>query len=414
MGPFEGFDLGRAFLALALAAALWWVITTEQNPERNELFPSPIPVEVINAPPSLVVTGDVPTVQAQIRAPNADWSRLRTGSLRATVDASQAGPGPNDLRVVLDRQNTAVRSAEPVPSTIRIVMEERSERPVPVRVNLTGSVPFGYSSGQARVAPDRITVSGPASAVGQVQEAVVDLPLDQLTLSINNTYQPVALDARRERVNGVRLAPPAVSVEVPVSQQVSYKEVGVRPVIQGRLASGYYLEPVEVNPPTTTLVGEPNQLAAVSFVETEPIDVGGLSSTAVRQVFLKAPPGVTFLQARPVSVTLRVSPIPATQTLQVAPTIVGLGPGLQLTDPPSPVALTITGPSPTLQGLQPRDFRVVLDLSGLDAGDRTVALQPQIPNGFRLESIKPGSLYVSLRPAPTPATGSLTSVPSGS
>lgn len=399
----RSFDLGRAFLALALASALWWLITTEQNPERNELFPSPIPVEVINAPPSLVVTGEVPSVQAQVRAPSEVWSRLRASSFRATADASKAGPGPNELPVTLEAVDPAVRGVEPVPSRIRVVMEERKERTVPVRVNLTGSVPFGYSSGQPRVAPDSVTVTGAASDVQRVAEALIEISLDQLTLSINSSYQPVPVDEKRQPVPGVRVTPPSVSVEVPISQQVSYKEVGIRPIVQGKLAAGYYLEPVEVNPPTTTIVGDPDRLAAVTFVETEPIDVGGLSSTSVKQVFLKAPTGVTFLQSRPVTVTLRVNPIPITQVLQVVPTVTGLAPGLQLAASPPPVELTITGPAPTFQGLSARDFKVVADVSGKDAGQYAIPLQVEVPSGFRLESMTPDRVTLTLRPAPTPA-----------
>lgn len=402
MRSLVGFDLGRAALALLLSAVLWWVITAEQNPERNELFPTAIPVEVVNAPPSLVVTGDVPAAQVDVRAPSDAWKNLRSASFRATADASRAGPGQNELPVTIERLDPQVRGAEPIPARIRVSMEELRERSVPVRVSLTGTVPFGYVAGQARSAPDKVTVSGPASAIERVQEAQVEIPLDQLTLSINNSYQPVAVDARREPVTGLKVTPPTVSVEVPVAQQVSYKEVGIRPVIRGKLASGYYLEPVEVNPPSATIVGEPAQLAAVSFVETEPIDISGLSSTSVRQVFLRAPTGATFLQPRPVSVTLRVSPIPSSQVLQIAPTVVNLPPGLQLTDPVPAVELTISGPAPTLQGLSARDFRIVLDLAGRGPGQQTVPLQPQVPGGLRLESLTPSSLTVTLRAVPTP------------
>jgi YbbR domain-containing protein len=269
-------------------------------------------------------------------------------------------------------------------------------------VNLTGAVPFGYVAGQARSAPDAVTVSGPVSATQRVQEVVVEIPVDQLTLSINNTYQPIPVDARREVVNGVKVSPPSVSVEVPVAQQVSYKEVGVRPVVRGKLASGYYLEPIELNPPSATIVGEPAQLAGVTFVETEPIEVNGLSTTSVRQVFLRAPTGATFLQPRPVSVTLRVSPIPTSQVLRVTPAAINLGPGLQLVDPPPAVELTISGPAPTLQGLSARDFRVTIDLAGRGPGQHSLTVQPQIPPSLRLESVSPSSVSVTLRPLPTP------------
>jgi YbbR domain-containing protein len=395
-------DLGRVILALTLAAALWWVITTEQNPERNELFPSSIPVDVINAPPSLVVVGEVPQIQAQVRAASDIWSRLRATSFRAVADGARAGPGANELPVTLEPLDTGVRSAEPVPPRIRVTMEESRERLIPVRVNLTGSVPFGYSSGPARVSPDRVTAVGPASAIDKVQEAVVDIPLDQLTLSLNNTYGVVPVTATRERVDGVRLTPAVVTVDVAIDRQVSYKEVGIRPIVRGKLASGYYLEPIEVNPPTTTIVGDPVRLGSVSVVETQPVDVSGLAATAVKQVPLQAPVGATFLQPRPVSLTLRVTPIPTTQTLTIMPTVSGLGAGLQLVDPILPVEVTITGPAPTLQNLSGRDFRVILDLEGRPPGQHVVPLQPQIPAGFRLDQTNPPAITVTIRELPAP------------
>ena len=149
----------------------------------------------------------------------------------------------------------------------------------------------------------------------------------------------------------IRLTPAVVTVDVPIDRQVSYKEVGIRPVVRGKLASGYYFEPIEVNPPTTTIVGDPDRLGSVSVVETEAVDVSGLAATSVKQVPLQAPIGATFLQPRPVSLTLRVTPIPTTQILTITPTVAGLGAGLQLADPISPVEVTITGPAPTLQNL---------------------------------------------------------------
>ena len=86
------------FLALALASALWWVITTEQNPERNELFPSSIPVEVINAPPSLVVVGEVPQIQAQVRAPSESGRGCEPPVFELSPTVPKLDPGRTSSR----------------------------------------------------------------------------------------------------------------------------------------------------------------------------------------------------------------------------------------------------------------------------------------------------------------------------
>jgi YbbR domain-containing protein len=176
----------------------------------------------------------------------------------------------------------------------------------------------------------------------------------------------------------------------------------VRPVVQGRVAPGYYLQPVEVEPSTVTVVGSPQALANVSFVDTEPVDVSNLSSSVVRRVQVVPPTGLTLLQPQPVTLTIRVTPLTVSQTVRVTPSVQGLGPGLEVVGDVPQVDVTISGPAPTLQTLTPRDFRVVLDLSGLGPGRHELEPKVTVPGGFALEQVEPARVAVTIRAAPTP------------
>jgi YbbR domain-containing protein len=235
-----------------------------------------------------------------------------------------------------------------------------------------------------------------------VDSVVVDIRLDGLTVSLSATYAPRPLDARGTEVRAVRINPSTVSVEVPVAQQVGYKEVGVRPVVRGRVAAGYYLQPIEVEPATVTVVGSPAALSNVSYVDTEPVDVSNLSSSVVRRVQVVPPTGLTLLQPEPVSLTLRVSPLTVSQTIRVGPTIQGLGSGLELAGDVPQIDVTLNGPAPTLQTLTAHDFRVVVDLSGLGIGTHEVEPKIAVPGGFTLERVDPARVSINIRAAPTP------------
>ena len=395
-------DFGRAVLALGLASALWIVVQNETNPDRTDIPNLAVPVEVVNTPTGLVAVSEAPQVQVRVRAPSEVWGRLRPGSFRATADASAARPGVNELPVTVEVLEAQVRAVEPIPPRVNVAMEEVGERIVPVRLDIAGNVPFGYAYSTPRIAPENVTVSGPSSAIQRVEAAVVDLRLDGVTVSLNATYAPRPIDARGGEVRGVRLSPPTVNVEVPVSQQVGYKEVGVRPVVRGRVAAGYYLQPVEVEPSTVTVVGSPSTLAEVNFVDTDPIDAGGISSSVVRRVQVSPPQGLTLLQPQPVNVTLRVSPLTVTQSLRLVPTVENLGASLQLASGLPQLDVTLVGPAPTLQALTARDFRVALDLAGLGPGRHDVEPRVTLPPGFTLERVEPPRVAVVLREAPTP------------
>ncbi|MCC6174290.1 MAG: hypothetical protein IT305_03205 [Chloroflexi bacterium] len=395
-------DFGRLIIALALAVALWIVIQNEQNPDRTDIPGFTVPVDVVNTPQGLVVVSDPPQIQVRVRMPSDAWNLLRPGSFRATADASNATPGVNELPVRVESLEPRVRQVDPIPPLVNAVLEEVSERIVPVRLNIIGNVPFGYAYSTPRITPENVTISGASSAIQRVESVVVDIRLDGLTVSQNATYAPRALDARGADVRTVRVTPATVNVEIPVAQQINYKEVGVRPVVRGRVAAGYLLEPIEVEPSTVTVVGSPATLANVNFVDTEPVDVSGLSSSVVRRVQVVPPSGLSLLQPQPVSLTIRVTPIVMTQTIRVTPTIQNLGAGLQIAGDIPPVDITLSGPAPTLQTLTPRDFSVVLDLSGLRAGQQEVQPKVAVPAGFNLERVEPARVSIALRAIPTP------------
>ena len=395
-------DLGRALLALILAVALWIVIQNEHNPDRTDIPNFTIPVEIVNVPTGLVVVSEPPQLQVRVRVPSDSWPLLRAASFRATADGTNAVPGVNELPVRVEALEQQVRSVEPIPPRVNAVVEEVVERIVPVKVNVGGNVPFGHAYSNPRIAPENVTLAGPSSAIQRVEATIVDIRLDGVTVSLNATYSPRPVDARGAEVRGVRVTPSTVNIEVPVSQQVGYKEVGVRPVIQGRVAAGYYLQPVDVEPATVTVVGSPTTLAGVDFVATEPIDVSNISSSVVRRVQVVPPQGLTLLQPQPVNATLRVSPVTITQTVRIAPSIQNLGADLQLASDLPQVDVTLSGPAPTLQTLTPRDFRVVLDLNGLRAGRFELEPRVTVPPGFTLERVDPTRIAVVLRDVPTP------------
>jgi YbbR domain-containing protein len=395
-------DVGRAILALALASALWIVVQNEQNPDRTDMTPFLVPVEVINTPGGLIVVSEAAQVQLRVRAPSDAWPALRPGSFRVTADASEARAGINELGVTVESLLSQVRAVDPVPPRVNVAIEELTDRFVPIRLNLGGNVPVGYAYTAPRITPETVQISGPASAVSRVDSVLVDIRLEGITVSINATYVPRPIDARGETVRTVRVSPATINVEIGISQQISYKEVGVRPVTRGRVASGYFLEPIDVEPASVTVVGPPDRLQSLNFVETEPVELGGVSSSVVRRAGIALPPGLSLLQPQPVTLTIRPSPLTTSQTIRATPALSGLSPTLQVVGEIPPLDITLSGSAPTVQGLSARDFRIVLDLTGRPSGRHEIFPQVTAPAAFTIERIEPSPVIVTLREVPQP------------
>jgi YbbR domain-containing protein len=407
-------DLGRGVFALALAVLLYFVALSETNPFDQRETGFSVPVQVVNVPPGLVVTTPQQTVRLWVTAPQNVFNRLRPENFTAQVDATGSLAGDNQLPISTSSTDPEVRSVSPDPANTLAHLEEVRDQVVPVRANLQGQAASGYTVGAATVDPPRITVTGAASLVGRASEAVVDVNIDHVTVSVNGAFTPRIVDDRGNDLKdlNLRASPQSVTVQVPITQQTLYKEVGIRPNIQGQPAPGYALQPVEVNPPTTTLVGDSASLEAVNLVDTAPLDVSGISSTVVRNVALSPPPRTLLLQdGQTVTVTMRVTTLPVTQTVRVPPSVINLSGTVQLAHPLDLVGVTIEGPAPALQNLtlNPNDFKVVVDATGKGPGRYTLDVKvQQVPAGLTLQDFSPKQVQVDLAEAPP----TLTPVPS--
>lgn len=415
-------DPGRALFALGLAVLLYFVALSE-TPFDQRQTSFLVPVQVVNIPPGLVMTTPPQTVRPWVTAPLNVFNRLRPENFTAQVDATGSAAGDNVLPITTSTTDPEVRSVQPDQPNVLLHLDDVREQIVPVRVNLLGQVAQGYTLGNTTVDPPRITVTGAASLVGRASEAVVDVNIDHVTVSVNGAFTLRLLDDRGNDLRdlNLRAAPQSVTVQVGISQQTLYKEVGIRPNIQGQPAPGYALDPVELNPPTTTLVGDSASLEAVNLVETAPLDISGISSTVVRTVALAPPQRTLLLQdGQTVSVTLRVTPLQVNQTVRVPPSIINLSGNVQLARALDLVSVTIAGPAPALQNLtiNPGDFKVVVDASGKGPGRYSLDVKvQQLPSGLTVQDFSPKQVQVDLTqvpPTPTPVPlPSPTPIPAG-
>lgn len=400
-------NFGLAALSLLLSTSLWVLVVNEQNPERIDTPDMAIPVEVSKVPPGLVLMNSLEPVRFKIRAPRDKWASMRAASFRAYVDLSRLGPGIQAVPIIAESSDPQIQVLEVVPSTVSVRLEEIQEKTVSVKVNLVGNVPFGYVYRQPKVDPEVVTASGPASLLQGVQAASVEVRLDGVTVEINSAFRPVAVDSTGNPVKSIQFEPQTVNVRLPVEQQVSYKQVGIRPTITGTVAQGYWIESMVAEPSSVTVVGDPKVLAGINYLETTPVSVDGASSSLSQDVALTVPQGVSLVQQQSIRVRVTISPLQTSQVLRVAPRLVNLAAGLQVLGSPAYIEVELQGPAPIMQRLRVDDLLVTVDLSGLGEGVHAVRPSVSTPPSVSVVAVRPDSvtLVLGALATPTPAGG---------
>lgn len=402
-GLLSHLDIGRGLLALVISIALFSVVQRDQNPPETGSFD--VPVDLVNAPPGLLVLGEDParSVQVRVSAPRDTWLSLRPSAVHAFVDLSKATPGgDHSYPVSVEPPDSRIRVLQVVPPQLSVRLDENIERSVPVRLTRAGNVPFGYEAGDAEVEPTMVAVGGPASIVRRLEGASVEIKLDGLTVQVDGRYRPIPVDAQGQPVvlegPGLRLSPPAVRVRIPITQQLSYKTVGVQPNVVGAVQSGYVVQGISTEPSAVTIVGSPQALAAVNVAQTASIDLTDASSTFARQVSVVVPEGVSLIQEGLARVTVRLAPIDLTQSLTAVPVPEDVTAGLQVVSALPSVQIVLQGAPSAARALDPSDLRVGLSLAGLEAGSHQVEVQATAPVGMSVQSINPRVISVTLAP----------------
>lgn len=394
-------NVGSVLLSVGLAFTLWALVVNQQNPEVRRVLETGIPVEVRNVPAGLVVQSvRDESVRLTLVTTLDHWNSVSPSSFNAYVDLTGADVGAREFRIEATSRDGRVRieAIDPPRTEVRISVQKRKS--VPVRVNITDTVPFGFEARPPIVTPSQVEVVGPQSLVESVVTAVVDLPLSGARTTINQTFRPEPRDGSGKAVKGVEVNPGTVVVEVPIEQQVAYKLVSLMPEIVGNVALGYQIVGVVPDPATVTVVGDPQTLDRLTQLSTQPIDVTNLSSDLHKSTEPVLPSGVSLARKQAVVVRVYVNAIQGSQTIRVSPTLKGVKEDTEVTFAPGAVDVTLSGPMPSLLSLKPQDVRVTLDVSGKGVGTHVIGqpqLQVQIPAGLKFEKIDPDKLVVTVK-----------------
>jgi YbbR domain-containing protein len=399
-------NLGTLGLALLLALVAWVVAVHEEDPLEERAFSQLVPVEVMNLPAGTIVVGETGwQTSATLRAPRSIWGTLTAGEIHARADLSGLGPGPHDVPLSGAVDDAVARITRLEPAVVHVVLESQAQRDVSVRAFVTGEPAPGYEAGPARVAASTALVAGPASAVDSVSEIHAPVSVSGLRGGFDEAVQLAAVDSSGNPVAGIVIQPQTARVTVAVTHKLGFRDVAVKVVVVGQVASGYRVTNITVAPPVVTVSSaDPERVAQLpGYVETQPVSIADASDDLAVPVGLSLPDGASLVGEQNVLVQVNIAAIESSLTVQRRLEITGLGAGLRAAAAPDTVDVILSGPLPVLDRLKLADVRIILDLSNLGPG--THQITPQIsllPEKLRAENVLPNQIEVTITSAATP------------
>lgn len=402
--------LVRAVTALILGTLLWYFVTSQENPEAQATFRN-VPVAVINVATNLRVSPSLEAVDVQASAPQQLLRPLTVANFRAVVDMAGRDAGTYDLPLKIEAPEgvtiLSVNNQSAGSSELQVQAVLQASKAISLTVRTEGTPQIGYNVQPLQVATDTVTVSGPAATIAQVINAEVVVDVGGKSTTVAGQVAPVALDGQGQPIAGVSFSPAAVAVTASVSLGINYKTIPLKPSVRGEPASGYRVEEIKITPNTATILGEPDVLGRIAFLETEPLDIDGRDSSIAVQQRLVLTSGVSLLRVEGASedntaqVEVVIKPIQSRLNLPVVLTYTGLAPGYSVQLNPRQVNLSLSGDLRAVQNLDPSNVVASLDLRGLSEGVSTLKPGVKLPPGLTLLAVDPVSVEVVLTALPT-------------
>ncbi len=406
-----GYHLRTIALALVLALAVWVSAVTSADPDEVRTYPRPIPLEIIGQDSGLVILSDVPkTINLTLRAPHSVWDEMTSTSIspvRAVLDLSGLSAGEHTVDVQVQVNAQPVRIVSVDPTSVTLTLEALSTKTVPIDVVMTGETAIGYLPGSPTVQPKQAVLSGPKSLVDKVMHVQAVIPLNGARQDIQTVLGLRMLGANGQTISGLTISPETVTVSLPVTQQGGYRDIAIKVVVRGQVASGYRLTTVSVYPPVLTVFSKDPTLVnnLPGYVETEPLNLDGASQNVETRLGLNLPDGVSIVGDQTVQVQVGVAAIEGSVTLNAIPVeMTGLADNLSAQLSPTNVDVIISGPLPLLDKLSASDVKIVVDLTNLAVGVHQLTPETHITvNDLQIQSINPATIEVTIAtPTPTP------------
>lgn len=396
-------NIALLVLALILAVMIWVNASQTEDPITNQFLQ--IPVEIVGQPENTILQSPSSTrrqtVQIVFEGRASLVNRLNDDDFIARATISEVALGV-DVSVPIEVRpiEADVRILTQSPQALIVNMEELVTDEIPVELDIRGSVARGHRQGEPLIDPPVISISGPASLVRPLDFARVTVFLNNDRETKIVSPQPIFYDQQGlvASNSGLDISVEQVQVTIPVDEAADFTETFVNVLWEGQPASGYRLLSIQATPPTVLVQGSPTRLSLLSRINTELIDITGLTESFDQQVALVLPDGITLDQDQEVFVNIEIEPIFTTSIYNRPIEVQGLGEEFEAVLEPESVRVFLFGPLPALDTLIDEEVRVTADLFGLDVG--TYSLEPlvDIPEqrGIESRSIRPSSISVTI------------------
>ncbi len=391
-------NFGLKVLAAVLAIILWLAIVNVADPNKSVTFT--IPVDIVNADylanqgETYEILDNTNEITFTVEGPRSVVEDLTEKDFLATANLEEIDDSMTMIPIVLratsysGQLEITSRQSDVMVQVENLVTEEFDIEAVTEDTPATGCY-----VGSAKADPSVVTVTGPQSAVEQIDSAQVSVSVDGAEEDFSSEGAVVLLDE-----NGVELDKDRLRVDVDqakVSVQIFMsKKVPLHFVIIGEPAEGYWLSAPECEVESVSIEGDTSVIRDIDEIKIDSarLDVTNAEQDITVQLTLSnyLPDGVTLAEGEQDSIEVTLPIVEAYTTEVEMPTdnltAANLSDGLTMTVRGDSIPVRLTGPEDIIGSVNGNRLEGTVDASGYGEGSYDLPVNVETDGSYAAEA----------------------------
>lgn len=364
-------------IALVIAVLLWLVVHMDERSGTgagaggaNEQIISNVEVKAIYDESKYhLVSVEPAQVSVALSGRESSVKRaISSGEFSIQVDMTGSGKGEHINQPLKAVGFPAGVTARVMPLSVKVVLDEKQNKSMPVTVLVTGEPTSGLMAGTPIAKPGRVTVTVPSTYYDDVETVSAEISIEQASQAVIDNVTLGAYDKDGKKLDFAVISPPVVEVEVPITSP--FVQVPLQLGYTGKPPQGYAVAALTQDPNQVTVYGSQAILDEIDFYDGPHVDLSNLTSN---KEFTLDIPVRNGLELKPGQVKVKVEIVPSvTKTLtDIRTEFMGQNASFNTTviEPAGGrLDLLVEGAPDTINKLRTQDIQAVVDVSNLPPG----------------------------------------------
>jgi len=400
-------DRINLIIALLIAISLWLYVLLVQNPVSNSSAKN-VPINYMHAETLrddglVILSKEAQAININYSGHRSDIDLVKMEDFRVSADLEGLKEGENTVRIMVSGpEGVTIDNFSPQKIKIhvdKLVSEEKPVKAVIVNQNSDDNEPH-----IVQVSKDKVLVTGAQTLVNKVSHLIA--PVDESKVGVtmkalNTELTPVDKDGNE--VFGVTLEKERVSVTT-----VLLKKKTVSLVVPVTGNDNIFITRDVSVPKSITIKGTEEELAMVSSIECEPVDVSRIYENTSVDLVPVLPENVEVTIA---SENLRAHiTVTGASTVEytfddTAILLEGANAELVPVVDDMTIVVKVSGSTDVISGMNSKHFTLYADISGLGVGEHVVPLHVVCTNNILELEYNPSEITVLIEEKTETADG---------